>query len=73
MAEARYDWGTNGQSLDMTRPDALRFLMRQDRTREHVAAPTSLPWSARRLAIGPGCRDRFTADTAEFTGQHTYH
>jgi multicopper oxidase len=26
---ARYDWGINGQSLDMASPGALRFLMRQ--------------------------------------------
>jgi FtsP/CotA-like multicopper oxidase with cupredoxin domain len=26
---ARYDWGINGMSLDMSRPGALRFLMRQ--------------------------------------------
>jgi FtsP/CotA-like multicopper oxidase with cupredoxin domain len=26
---ARYNWGINGQSFDMSRPDALRFLMHQ--------------------------------------------
>jgi FtsP/CotA-like multicopper oxidase with cupredoxin domain len=26
---SRYDWGINGQAFDMSKPGALRFLMRQ--------------------------------------------
>jgi FtsP/CotA-like multicopper oxidase with cupredoxin domain len=38
---ARYNWGINGQSLDMTDPGALRFLMRQGQRVRVVFANTT--------------------------------
>jgi multicopper oxidase len=38
---ARYDWGINGMSLDMTDPGALRFLMRQGQRVRVVFANTT--------------------------------
>src|SRR6516225_9723462 len=38
---ARYNWGINGQSLDMTSPGALRFLMRQGQRVRVVFANTT--------------------------------
>ncbi|HYZ53391.1 MAG TPA: multicopper oxidase domain-containing protein [Streptosporangiaceae bacterium] len=41
---ARYNWGINGQSFDMSRPGALRFLMRQgQRVRVVFANTTTMP------------------------------
>jgi multicopper oxidase len=38
---AKYDWGINGMSLDMARPGALRFLMRQGQRVRVVFANTT--------------------------------
>jgi len=48
---ARYNWGINGQSLDMADPGALRFLMRQGR-RVRVISPTPAPESGMMAVLG---------------------
>jgi FtsP/CotA-like multicopper oxidase with cupredoxin domain len=59
---ARYNWGINGQSLDMSTPGALRFLMRQGQRVRVIFANTTTMYHPMHIhghtfaVAGPGTR-----------------
>jgi FtsP/CotA-like multicopper oxidase with cupredoxin domain len=59
---ARYNWGINGQSLDMADPGALRFLMRQGQRVRVIFANTTTMYHPMHIhghtfaVAGPGTR-----------------
>ena len=59
---ARYNWGINGMSLDMSSPGALRFLMRQGQRVRVIFANTTTMYHPMHIhghtfaVAGPGTR-----------------